>query len=183
MFGRVARISTSSHDNVLPSKSWANGNRALEARPFWRVECLGTHLQALDSGRLGARPVSQPVRAGFSAVDGSSQSIVVTRLIRLPLQTGPCLKFLTRSKSTPLSVHCIGRGANVGLQWSPNGSFWLWGHATTDTDIRCPIGIVRQNQAAAADVAVCEPSTRSPLPSRDHADLRASLAAAGRANI
>src|SRR5216683_2309067 len=46
-----------------------------------------------------------------------------------------------------------------------------------------PIGIIRQNQAAAADVAVGEPSTRSPLPSRVHADLRASLAAAGRANI
>src|SRR5450631_1299248 len=42
---------------------------------------------------------------------------------------------------------------------------------------------IRQNQAAAADVAAGEPSTRSPLPSRVHADLRASLAAKGRANI
>src|ERR1700682_178766 len=43
----------------------------------------------------------------------------------------------------------------------------------------CLIGIIRQNQAAAGDVAVGEPSTRSPLPSRVHADLSASLAVAG----
>jgi len=46
----------------------------------------------------------------------SWQSIDVGCGNGLPGRTVPCRKFLTRSNSALLSVHCIGRSDSVGLQ-------------------------------------------------------------------